>query len=266
MGSAVEADMSVLVAAVRQTLGLQLENYRGRQLERRLTFFRQRHGLGSNVEVAARLRADTAFRQEFSDFMTINVSEFFRNPERFTDLRERHLPALLGRRQSLKVWSAGCSIGAEIYSVAMLLPELAPGRRHQLLATDIDEASLRRSQAGVYQPAEVREVPPPFLQRYFSETPAGWAVAPVIKSQVSFRRHDLLQDPFPEDQDLIVCRNVVIYFTDEAKAQLYRRFQASLRPGGLLFIGATESIFEARAIGLEYVSPCFYTKAVAGPV
>lgn len=255
-----DAEFIQLCHAARETIGLRLEGYRSRQLERRLIFFRQRHNLTNNMELAVRLRTDPKLRKDFADFITINVSEFFRNPDRFQELRERYLPALLQRNRTLRIWSAGCSIGAEIYSIALILSQLTPGHRHELLATDIDEASLNRCQKGLYQPQEVREVPDLLKKRYFQETPTGWQLAPAIRELVEFRRHDLLKDPFPQHQDLIVCRNVVIYFTDESKSQLYRNFYTSLRPGGLLFIGATESIFEARSIGLRYLGPCFYQK------
>lgn len=252
---------AALCAAVRDTLGLHLESYRTRQIERRLEFFRQRHALAGNEDLAARLRVDAGLRQQFANFLTINVSEFFRNPDRFTALRDSYLPALLARRRSLRVWSAGCSIGAEIYSVALLLHELAPRRGHQLLATDIDEQVLLRARNGQYEAEEIKGVPAPLRLRYFQQVGSRWQVVPAVKQSIQFRRHDLLRDPFPTDLDLILCRNVVIYFTDEAKTQLYQRFAASLQSGGILFIGATESIFTARSIGLSYLSPCFYAKA-----
>lgn len=264
MQSEAASDLSGIFAAAERTLGLRLADYRSRQLERRLTYFRQRHGLQSNAEVAARLYSDPEFRRQFADFVTINVSEFFRNPERYADLRRLHLPALLAGRPGLQVWSAGCSIGAEPYSLAILLHELAPAGQHVVLGTDIDAASLERCRAGVYRDTELREVPAAMRHRYFQATQDGWRVDPAVRSLVSFRRLDLLVDPFPTGQDLIACRNVVIYFTDAAKLQLYRRFRASLRPGGLLFVGATESIFDCRTLGFEYVAPCFYRATPGG--
>jgi len=257
-------EMITLFAAVRQTLGLRLEDYRSRQLERRLHFFRERHGLRTNAEVAMRLYSDPGFRRQFADFITINVSTFFRNPERYEELHVRVLPDRLRARGSLRIWSAGCSVGAEPFSVAMLLHSLAPTTPHTVLGTDIDAASLDRCRAGVYQDAELQEVPPAFRSRYFAATAAGWQVYPAVRSMVQFRRLDLLQDPFPTEQDLIICRNVVIYFTEVAKGLLLRRFGASLRPGGWLFIGATESIFDPPALGLEYRSPGFYQRAEGG--
>lgn len=258
---AADREFAALCSAAQDTLGLHLESYRGRQLERRLGFFRQRHGLASNADLARRLRSDEELRQKFADFLTINVTEFFRNPERFQTLRERYLPALLKQRLSLRVWSAGCSIGAEIYSVAMLLLEMAPEAKHELLATDIDAGSLARARKAIYKPQEVRETPVNMRRRYFQEMDdQRLALSPQVRNMVRFQHHDLLRDSFPENMDLILCRNVVIYFTQETKAALYRRLYDSLRPGGILFIGATESVFEARQIGLKYREPCFYEK------
>lgn len=255
---------AALCAAVQETLGIQLEGYRSRQLDRRLAFFRQRHGLTTNAALAIRLRRDQDFRQLFADFLTINVTEFFRNADRFESLRERYLPLLLSRRQPLRIWSAGCSAGAEAYSVAMLLQELTPGTRHYLLGTDIDAASLQRARAAIYPAQEVREVSAPMRKRLFAEHSNGYQLSAAVRSQVEFKRHDLMGDDYPGDLDLILCRNVVIYFTEETKRGLYRRFHSSLRPGGVLFIGATESILDARTIGLRYLEPCFYERLVTG--
>lgn len=250
-----------LCTAAHDTLGLRLESYRGKQLERRLGFFRQRHGVSDNAELAKRLRGDPELRQAFADFLTINVTEFFRNPERFEVLRSQHLPTLLQQRSPLRVWSAGCSIGAEIYSVAMLLAEMTPGVPHRLTATDIDAGSLERARRGVYSAQEIKEVPALLRRRYLSETADGrFAVAPELRQQVRFAHHDLLRDAYPGDQDLVLCRNVVIYFTEESKAKLHRQLAESLRPGGILFIGATESIFQAKPFGLRYIEPCFYER------
>lgn len=260
MSVTTDTEFALLCAVARDTIGLHLEGYKSRQLDRRLSFFRQRYNLSNNTELAHRLRTDSALRKEFADFLTINVTEFFRNPDRFQVLKERYLPTLLQQRQTLRIWSAGCSQGSEVYTLALLVEQLTPARRHQFLATDIDEASLARARAGVYPESELRQVPADLRKNYFREAAGGYQIAPQLRAQVEFRRHDLLRDPFPVDMDLILCRNVVIYFTEQTKLDLYRRFFDSLRPGGVLFIGSTESIFEARGIGLRYMEPCFYQK------
>jgi len=96
--------------------------------------------------------------------------------------------------------------------------------------------------------------------RFFRRVDAGWEVRPEVQALVTWRRHDLLKDPYEKTFDLICCRNVVIYFTEAAKAQMYKRFCESLRPGGVLFLGATESIPNARAVGLNPTSLTFYSR------
>lgn len=254
----------VLREALLRLTGIDLNFYKGAQLERRLNAFVVRHGLGDAASLGRALERDPRLLEAFRDFLTINVSEFFRNPDRFEDLRRRFLPELLRRSPSLRVWSAGCSIGAEIYSLAMLLEELTPGRRHHLLATDIDRLVLERARRGVYTEQEVRSVPEALRRRFFRVIDGSYHLDRKLVDGVEFRSHNLLKDPMPVGMDLIACRNVVIYFTEEAKDRLYRGFFASLRPGGVLFVGGTEMIFNAREIGFAPVAPCFYQKREDG--
>ncbi|ADU52181.1 MCP methyltransferase, CheR-type [Thermaerobacter marianensis DSM 12885] len=251
---------AILAATVHRLLGIDLEAYRSQQLDRRLQFFRTRHGLQDNADLAARLRDDPHLVQEFANFLTINVSEFFRNPDRFDLLRDRFLPELLRRQRSLRIWSAGCSVGAEIYSVALLLQELDPTGRHELLGTDIDAGALERARQGVFEPLEVRGVPAPWRDRYFRREGSVWVLNPEIRCRVRFTRHDLVRDPYPAGWDLILCRNVVIYFTEPVKRRVWMNLAASLRPGGILFIGGSESLYGVPGTGLRYVAPCFYVR------
>lgn len=237
-------------------------------MERRLSYFLLRHRLADLRELARRLGEDEDHEllSAFRDFLTINVSEFFRNPERFKELQTRILPSLLEERPSLRIWSAGCANGAEIYSLALLLEELSPGRNHVLLATDIDPESLRKAREAVYSDQEVRSVPPRFLERYFSrrdgEQRRDWVLSREMVKRVSFVYHNLLEDPPFEDCDLILCRNVMIYFSEEGKDRVFRSLSRGLRAGGYLFIGGTEVILSPGRYGLGYVSPCFYRKEV----
>ncbi len=264
MEPALSLGFDQLSARFRRLTGIDLNQYKGRQLERRLQSLLRRHNLADYTALSLRLERDPAFLQEFKDFLTINVSEFFRNPEKFRELQERVLPELLKARPRLRIWSAGCSIGAEIYSVAMILDEVSPGRGHVLLATDIDRASLDKARLAVYQEQELKTLPPHLRDRWFRPVNGGWQVDRRLAERVEFKNHNMLEDPMPADMDLILCRNVVIYFTDEAKDRLYRRFFNSLRPGGYLFTGGTETIFQAREIGFRLISPCFYRREPAG--
>lgn len=238
--------------------GIDLDCYKGTQMERRLQTIMRRAGV-SDLAAYARLLATTPARvKEFQDFLTINVSEWLRNPEKFEELQRAVLPELLRRRPSLKIWSAGCSNGSEPYSVAMLLDELNPAGRHQVLATDLDEQILKVAVEGVYTEKDIKNVSPARRSRYFRQEGDRFAVLPALRSRVQFQRHNLLSDPFPSGIDLLLCRNVVIYFTEEAKDELYRRFHQSLNPGGILFVGGTESLLRARELGYASVSPFLY--------
>lgn len=239
---------------------IDLSSYKSLQMDRRINSLMRVWGVKDYDEYLHVLQTNPARFQEFVKKLTINVSEFFRNPERFGEVRERILPELLAKRASLDVWSAGCSNGAEPYTVAIILRELGAAQRARLLATDIDQVVLEKAKAGVYSQAEVKNVPPVLLQRYFELRDGYYHVSPEIKKMVEFRRHNLLHDPFPRTMDFILCRNVVIYFTEEAKAQLYANFFAHLNPGGYLMVGGTEPLLNYRYIGFENPMPFFYRK------
>lgn len=246
--------------------GVNLEHYRQGQLRRRLDALLQRVGARGYLEYARLLERDPARLQEFRDYFTINVTEFFRDPERFRYLEQRVLPELLRGRAGLSVWSAACSTGAEPYSVAILLRELAPRGAHRILATDVDRTVLARARQGLgYGPSELRNVSPERLARFFLAAADGktWAVRPEVKALVEVREHNLL-DPAPSGSfDLILCRNVVIYFTEEAKRGLYARLAGALRLGGVLFVGGTEIVPAPGELGLVPCGPSFYRKDAA---
>jgi chemotaxis protein methyltransferase CheR len=178
----------------------------------------------------------------------------------FEVLRSKVLPELLALSKSVRAWSAGCSYGAEAYSLAVLLDEAAPGKMHNILATDIDDRMLARAREGVFQEPEVRCVTRSRLLKYFDKKPEGYAVRDNLKKYITFQKHNLLESRFQSGFDLIICRNVVIYFTDETKSGLYQRFYDSLRPGGYLFVGGTERINNHAEIGFECRIPFFYKK------
>jgi chemotaxis protein methyltransferase CheR len=228
-------------------------------MERRLRSMAERVGARSLKEYWAVLERDAGQFAYFLDRITINVSELFRNPEKFEELRRIILPELRRLGNPLKVWSAGCSYGAEPYSLAILLEELRP-LSYQILATDVDETILSKAKEGVFAPEDMRNVSAEWKQRYFVQQGNRYQVKPELKRNIVFRKHNLLADPFESGFHLIACRNVVIYFTEEAKDRLYVRFFQSLVPGGVLFVGSTERIFNYREIGFEMPLSFFYRK------
>lgn len=247
---------------IQRLIGVDLSSYRQGQMRRRLDALLQRVGVNGFGEYARMLERDPARLQQFRDYFTINVTEFFRDAERFRDLETRVLPELLASGRGLKVWSAACSIGAEPYSVAILLRELAPMLRHRIVAMDVDPTILERARrADNYVQAELKNVTPERLQRAFSANPDGtYAIRPEIRRLVEIKLHNLLTPPPAQGFDVILCRNVVIYFTDYAKAALYRHLVDALRPGGVLFMGGTEMVASAHQLGLVSIGASLYRK------
>jgi chemotaxis protein methyltransferase CheR len=246
-----------------QITGLDLTSYKVPQMYRRLSVLLTRVKMRTFAEYARLLEQDPARRQEFRDFVTINVSEFFRDGDRFGDLERRVLGGLIRPGGALRAWSAGCSIGAEPYSLAMLLLEMAPGRPHTIMATDIDDTILARARsASDYLAADIRNVGKERIERWFSvDANNRYTLKPAPRALVTFRKHDLLRDRAPGGSfDLVLCRNVVIYFTEAAKDRIYTGFVEALRPGGILFIGATEAIMQPKPLWLQVVGPGFYQK------
>jgi chemotaxis protein methyltransferase CheR len=257
------ADYLRFCDGVRQVCGIDLGHYRPAQMERRLRTFAERAGHPDLDAYLAGIRRSIVARNEFLDRMTINVSELFRNPERFAELEKIHLPVLRAASpRGLKAWSAACSYGAEPYSLAILLHELDPQARHEVRATDIDQGVLARAREGVFSGADLRNVTPGRRARWFAETPGGGGAVAVdeLRRAVRFSHMDLLKDRYPGGQDLILCRNVVIYFTDDAKRLIYAKLREALRPGGILMVGSTESIVDAEGTGWEKAGTFFYRR------
>ncbi len=241
---------------------INLNDYKPAQMQRRITNLMTRHGKSTYMDFFRLLETDSKVYKDFIDYLTINVTEFFRTPEKFVELENKVIPDLLAANPRLSIWSAGCSIGAEPYSLAMILMEKTPTVKHRILATDLDVEILTKAKNGVYSANELKNMPPARLSKYFRESAGLYHLQESVKERVEFQRHNLLLDKFDSGFDLILCRNVVIYFTEEAKDALYRRFFAALKPGGVLFVGGTEAILNFREIGFQHYVPFFYRKPV----
>lgn len=238
---------------------IDLAAYKSNQLHRRILSLMSRVGVNSVEEYINLLKSDAAQKQKFLDFITINVTEFFRNPEIFQEL-EKKVKSELSYNSGLKIWSAACSVGAEPYSLAMIMEELYPRVNHKIVATDIDNTILQKAKNGEYVYSEVKNVPKRFLEKYFLVEDGKYCINSGIKKMVSFKKHDLILDNYEKNFDLIVCRNVVIYFNSDIKDRIYEKFSESLKKGGLLFVGATESIYNYKDYGFEKSSTFIYKK------
>jgi len=238
---------------------IDLAAYKSNQLHRRILSLMSRVGVCSVDEYISLLKRDASQKQKFLDFITINVTEFFRNPEIFEELAKK-VKSELPYNSGLKVWSAACSVGAEPYSLAMIIEDLAPKANHKIVATDIDSTILQKAINGEYVFGEIKNVPKQFLEKYFLAVGDKYCINSQIKKMVSFKKHDLILDNYENNFDLIVCRNVVIYFNADIKDRIYKKFSESLKKGGLLFVGATESIYNYKDYGFEKASTFIYKK------
>jgi chemotaxis protein methyltransferase CheR len=255
-----EKDWEAFKQKLNAKSSIDLNQYKPAQMQRRITNFMNRHGANTYLGFFQIIDANSQVYKDFIDFLTINVTEFFRTPEKFQELEDKVMPELLAASPRLNIWSAGCSTGAEPYSLAMILQEKTPTTRHRILASDLDAEMLAKAKNGVYAPGDLKNIPVARLNKYFKNVDGNFVINDDTKSRVEFQRHNLLLDKFETGFDLILCRNVVIYFTEEAKDALYRRFFAALKPGGVFFVGGTEAILNFRDIGFQHYLPFFYRK------
>lgn len=245
---------------VHRELGINLSAYKPEQLNRRINSLMTRVGIKNLDEYSQAIKNDSAQRQKFLDFITINVTEFFRNPELYEDLEKQIQKELLPNNANLKIWSAACSIGCEPYSLGIILDRISPNRKHNIIATDIDNTILSKAKIGEYTQNEMKGVKNSDLSKYFKIVDDKYYIESKIKNMVTFKKHDLILDSYDNNFDLIVCRNVVIYFNNDIKQEIYGKFSNSLKKGGLLFVGATESIYNYRDYGFEKASTFIYKK------
>lgn len=242
--------------------GINLKSYKENQMKRRIENFMDKHSSSNYSHFLGLLRSDKEVYDKFITYLTINVSEFYRNPTQWKILESEIFPELIKKfGKNLKVWSAACSTGDEPYSLAMVLSEYVPLNQIHIYATDLDNEVLEKARNGYYPEKSVQGLPQKYRDRFLIKDKAGLVrVRDEIRSCVTFRQHDLLKDSYPKDVHLIVCRNVMIYFTEEAKEEVYRKFASSLRMDGILFVGSTEQIIKANSYGFQGVQSFFYKK------
>jgi chemotaxis protein methyltransferase CheR len=247
---------------VKSLMNIELDAYK-QQIHRRVHMLMQRWKCSNYEEYFEILKKDPEKRKEFLDYLAINVSEFFRNPSIWWHLRDKVLPELIkekGRR--LNMWSAGSATGEEAYSLAILAEELKLLCPPYIDAWDIDEEATNIALKGIYHQRQLANVPPNWIDKYFVKIDEEhFKVKDTIRRRVQFKIMNLLNIPFPQNKyDLILCRNVVIYFSAETKKTLYQKFVKALRPGGIMMVGATEHIYDYRSLDLEPLGQFLYRR------
>lgn len=240
---------------------IDLNAYKEKQMRRRINTLITKNGIKTYDEYVGLIRKDKAKFDQFINFLTINVSEFYRNADQWKILENEVFPTLIQRfGKNLKIWSAACSTGDEPYSLVMALSRHMPLANIRITATDIDKQVLDTARMGLYNEKSIAAVPADFKQKYFTKVGNSYQISDEIKKRVDFKEHDLLKDSYPMGCHLIVCRNVVIYFTEDAKDVIYEKFYKSLAPGGILFIGSTEQIMNYRELGFNRNKSFFFEK------
>ena len=240
---------------------IDLNAYKEKQMKRRIDSLIAKNGITSYNEYVSAIKADKNKFEEFINYLTINVSEFYRNPEQWEVLEKEILPTLMQKTSRLKIWSAACSTGDEPYSLVMMLSRHMPLSNIKIIATDIDKQVLAKAKEGLYNVKSLKTLPPDLMKKYITQVNEyTYKVSDEVKKCVDFKQHNLLLDPYPTDCDLIVCRNVLIYFTEEAKNEIYKKFNASLKKEGVLFVGSTEQIIQASTLGYATAKSFFYRK------
>lgn len=242
--------------------GIDLGSYKEKQMKRRLDSLIAKNHFSDYFQYVKALKVDSNLYNEFINFMTINVSEFYRNPDQWEKLKTIILPMLLKENRNLKIWSAACSSGDEPYTLVMILNEFLSLNNIKIIATDIDKEILVKAKNGVYNEKSVVNLPKKYLDKYFKKEDNLYIIDDAVKKCVDFKHHNLLSDPYPENCDLIVCRNVLIYFTEEAKVEIYKKISKSLKTGGILFVGSTEQIIMYMNYGFKSIQTFFYQKLI----
>ena len=240
---------------------IDLNGYKEAQMKRRIDTLIMRNQCKSYSEFVNLIKNNKEKFEEFVAYLTINVSEFWRNPEQWKILEEKVIPDLV-KLPSIRIWSAACSTGDEPYSLAMLLLKHVPLTKIKIIATDIDRQVLEKAKSGMYNDKSIKGLPDELKKKYFEKiSDTAFQIDPELKKCIEFKEHNLLRDPYPSNLDLIVCRNVLIYFTEEAKDDVYKKFCASLKPGAILFLGSTEQIIQPQQYGFQTISSFFYKMA-----
>jgi chemotaxis methyl-accepting protein methylase len=246
-------DFHELTRKITSERGFGCASYKEKCLRRRIAVRMRARGVHTYTDYARILDDDAGEYDRLLDALTINVTKLFRNWEVYASIAANVVPALWRREQAtIRVWSAGCSSGEEPYSLAILFHRyaatsgmLAQLSRVQILGTDIDRQCLAAAARGQFAEGDFADTPDDLRARYFSAT-APFTVAPVIREMVRFERRDLLGDPAPPGTfDLIVCRNVLIYFDRDTQERLFDKFHSSLAPNGFLVLGKVETLLGA---------------------
>ncbi|HEX6574904.1 MAG TPA: protein-glutamate O-methyltransferase CheR [Gemmatimonadaceae bacterium] len=246
-----EPGFVALCKKIERDKGFRCSSYKDTCLRRRISVRMRAKNATSFADYAGLLDTDPVEYERLVDTLTINVSKFFRNPETYACITAKVLPELWASRSPiLRIWSAGCATGEEPYSLAVLMREHAiavgdlPGLdRVRVIGSDVDRTALSMASKGRYPATAFVDTPPSVVDKYFPAEHGMHSVSPEIRKLVAFDQRDLLERASPGGRfHMIVCRNVIIYFTRETQESLFETFHDLLLPGGFLVLGKVETL------------------------
>jgi chemotaxis protein methyltransferase CheR len=256
-------DYASLCEKVRLLCGVDLMQYKRAQMERRVRAWVERRGSAGLRTYGDLLRRDPDELDAFLDRVTINVSQLWRHEEQWDALQRHVLPALVSASGRVRAWSAGSSYGAEAFTLAAVCREAVPRAAVSIVGTDLDRRMVFRARTGEFTAEDVRTAPESLLHRHFEPLDGGaWRASRELRTMVRFEQGDLLRMPLPAGRyDLIMCRNTVIYFTEDVRDALHRRLVEALAPGGYLVVGTSERVADPRGLGLTSPHHFVYRKS-----
>ena len=239
--------------------GFSLSGYKDKCVKRRINIRVRATQSPTSEAYGTLLTRDSAERDHLLRVLTIHVSHFFRNPSTFEKLAREILPQLLEERRQVRIWSVGCAGGEEPYSLALIMQErfaaaLAGGQAF-IRATDVDAATLEAARDACYRPDRLTEVAPELLARWFSPEGERFRLNREIRELVSFGQSDLNNPAAAEECDLILCRNVLIYFERGKQEEILNGFADTLKSGGTLVLGKSETLFGSARKRFRTVCP-----------
>jgi two-component system, chemotaxis family, CheB/CheR fusion protein len=248
-------EFEAILSYLNDSQGIDLSGYKRSSLMRRFQHRMQALNIGSYENYLEYLKSHSEEYVSLLNDVLINVTRFFRDPETWDYLNTQVLSELLASKsadEQIRVWSAGCAAGQEVCSLLILLAEKlgieACVTRVRCYATDIDEPALKEARRGIYSDRDIIEISPDLLAKYFKHTERGYIFNPDLHRTIVFGRHNLMRDAPISKIDLLLCRNVLIYFNPEAQASVLVRFHFALKDTGYLFLGRAETLLNRRPI------------------
>lgn len=262
-------DFENFCEGIKDLLGVDLSLYKRKQMERRARGLASRNHVETLSEYLELLKHDATLLDKFMERMTITVSQLWRNTDIFDAIEQEILPELDARSgvRRLKLWSAGCSYGAEPYTLASVCLEMRDqlSRLPSIKGTDINPRMIERAKRGFFTEEDARDAPTHLLEKYFERGNGGWTAKPELRQLINFKVEDLFASK-TDAMDLILFRNVAIHFERERREQVHAILANALMPGGILVLGSTEMIVNPAGLGLERVRPFVFRKTDPPPI